>query len=86
MRNYTLQSLFAPKKRLLLLIFLCFSASIDVNGQNLITNGGFESGNKVGYDINGFGYNFVTGMTGSSNSGEYALISQQNTMNSSTFL
>ncbi|WP_269224520.1 T9SS type B sorting domain-containing protein [Flavobacterium sp. IMCC34518] len=86
MQNFTLQSLFAPKKRLLLLVFLCFITFTFSNAQNYITNGDFESGNKVGYDINGLGYTFVTGLTGSSNPGDYALIADPFSMNNATFI
>jgi len=86
MRNYTLQSLFAPKKRLLLLIVLCFITSVSSNAQNLLSsnnnNPGFEGAG--GFQTNGY-TDISPGTSGSSSDGNYALTGSSGPMNTSSF-
>jgi gliding motility-associated-like protein len=80
MRNYTLQSLFAPKKRLLLLIILCFITFTFSNAQNLISNGGFES--TGGYSSN---YSLIV-PSGNSSPGQYAITTNPKPVNTANFV
>lgn len=85
MRNITLHSLFAPKKRLLLLIVLCFLTFSVSNAQNLLSsnNPGFEG--VGGFQVDG-GYTDISpGTSGSSFNGNYALTGSSGPMNTSSF-
>src|SRR6187551_5684 len=77
MRNCALQSVFAPKKRLLLLIILCFITSFS-DAQNLIPNGGFEGtmGSEAVYPV---------APSGSTSPGQYAIVTDPATANSANF-
>ena len=84
MRNFTLHSLFAPKKRFLLLIVLCFLTFTVSNAQNLLSsnNPGFEG--VGGFQTNGY-TNISPGTSGSSSDGNYALTGSSGPMNTSSF-
>jgi len=81
MRNFTLQSLFAPKKRLLLLIVMCFMTFMSSNAQNLISNGGFEG--TGGYTSN---YSLIPSPTGNSTPGQYAITTNPKPVNTANFV
>ena len=82
MPNFILQSLFAPKKRLLTLIAFCFCISISGNAQNLISNGGFES--TGGYTSN---YSLITApFSGNSIPGQYAVTTNPQPVNTANFM
>ncbi|PKB18573.1 T9SS type B sorting domain-containing protein [Flavobacterium sp. 5] len=80
MRNCTLSSLFAPKKRFLLLVVLCFLTSLFSNAQNLISNGGFEG--TGGFNSN---YSLIT-PTGNSTPGQYAITTNPKPVNTVNFI
>ena len=83
MRNITLHSLFAPKKRLLLLIVLCFLTFSVSNAQNLISNGGFEG--TGGYTSPS--YSLITApFSGNTSGGEYAITTDPKPVNTANFV
>ena len=79
MRNYTLQSLFTPKKRLLFTV-LFFIISVFSNAQNLISNGGFEG--TGGYTSN---YSLIV-PSGNSSPGQYAISTNPKPVNTVNFV
>lgn len=83
MQNFTLQSLFAPKKRLLLLVILCFITFTFSNAQNLISNGGFEG--TGGYTSPS--YSLITApFSGNSSPGQYAITTNPKPVNTANFV
>ncbi|MBN8643241.1 MAG: hypothetical protein J0L86_15625, partial [Flavobacteriales bacterium] len=71
-----------------ILMLLMTLITINVKGQNLLTNGGFESGgNGVGFNLNGAGYNLITApFSGTTSAGDYAFTNNPFPMNTANFI
>jgi len=80
MFNFTLQSLFAPKKRLFLIVVVTFLATVFSYSQNLISNGGFEG--IGGYTSN---YSLIV-PSGNSSPGQYAITTNPKPVNTVNFI
>jgi len=58
-----------------------------ITAQNLISNGGFESGGVgVGFSINSSGYNFIATASGSTNAGDFSFAINPQPYNTANFL
>ncbi|WP_281238256.1 T9SS type B sorting domain-containing protein [Flavobacterium praedii] len=85
MQNFTLQSLFAPKKRLLLLVFLCFITFTFSNAQNLLSSNNPSFEGIGGFQTDNAYIDITASISGSSSNGNYALIADSGPMNTSSF-
>ncbi len=69
------------------LILITALISFQGFSQNLLVNGDFESGSVVGFFSNGAGYTRITPpFSGSTNAGNWALTSNQQPMNTASFI
>ena len=76
------------KNKFLILLSFFLTISSLVNGQNLLTNGDFESGGVgTGFTLNGSGYTqIVAPFSGTTVSGNYAFTTNPQPMNIANFI